>query len=96
MSDTKKGGFSAPPTEDHGKAGTEDPKTTPGAATVPHNVGHITKDKLTKHVKKTSEGQRTIKVKATQKGWFDCKRIIPEQKFMVSEQEFSELWMEKI
>ncbi len=64
-----------------------------GNAEPPVEGGIINKKTL---VKETSKPVRNIKVVALDKGFFDHARIEPGDKFMVSEQEFSELWMEKI
>ena len=94
------GGFQAPPSVD---------STANGAAQPPKNTGVMDKTKATKSAKKSVlaaqaaeqvEGakstKRDIQVVAIQKGWFDCKRIPIGKKFMVSEAEFSEKWMEKL
>lgn len=68
-----------------------------GAAEVPTNKGKVTKKSLTeKSSTEEKSKKRNIKVEATDKGFFDFERKEIGDKFMVSEQEFSEKWMIKI
>ena len=68
-----------------------------GNAEVPKRGGVVTAKEVTKDaIKSTKTNKRTIKVAATAKGWFDCKRIEIGTKFQVSEDEYSEIWMEKL
>lgn len=82
--------------ENKNQAGAEftAPPFVSGNAELPKSSGQVTKDNTAKKSVKTEK--RTVKVVATDKGWFDCRRIQIGDKFMVSEQEFSEKWMEKI
>lgn len=69
----------------------------PGSAELPKAGGVVNQKAATKAATKAVKGTpRSIKVVAFAKGWFDCKRIEPGMKFMVSDAEFSEKWMEKI
>lgn len=68
-----------------------------GNAEVPKSGGVVSQKSTTKAaMASTKETKRNIKVVATARGWFDCKRIVPGTKFMISAQEFSDKWMEKI
>ena len=84
MSEVQKaGGFTAPPVH--------------GAAEVPKAGGVVTKKSMTKEATESSKkAVRNIKVVAIGKGWFDTDRMDVGAKFMVSEQEFSDKWMQKI
>lgn len=80
-------GFSAPPAI----------KKNEGAADTPKAGGVLTAKKASgAAAKSTKSTKRDIKVVAIDKGWFDCKRVLPGMKFTVSEQEFSASWMQKI
>lgn len=65
-----------------------------GSAEIPKNTGVVTKATATAKVAKAPA--RNIKVKATQKGWFDNKRKKAGEAFVVSADEFSDVWMEKL
>lgn len=80
--------------ENQAGAFTAPPAVASGNADVNKNVGQVSKKSATAKVAKPTA--RNIKVVAIDKGWFDCKRIVPGQKFAVSAEEFSEKWMEKI
>lgn len=76
-------GFTAPPSV--------------GNAEPPKNDGVVTKKKAAKEATaSTKKVVRNIKVVAIDKGWFDAKRIAVGTKFNVSEEEFSEKWMQEI
>ena len=79
------------------QAGGFTPPTGMGNAELPKAGGVVSQKSTTKAaLTSAKETKRNIKVVAIAKGWFDCKRIVPGTKLMVSEQEFSEKWMEKI
>ena len=84
MENTKnKGAFTAPP-------------TVTGNAELPVNTGVMDAKKASKKAIEETKKSRNIKVVALDKGWFDCTRVEPGTKFVVSEEEFSSIWMEKI
>ena len=80
--------------ENQAGAFTAPPAVTSGNADFNKNAGQVSKKSATAKVAKPAG--RNIKVVAIDKGWFDCKRIVPGQKFAVAEHEFSDKWMEKI
>lgn len=80
--------------ENQAGAFTAPPAIASGNAMPNKNAGQVSKKSATEKV--TKPAARNIKVVAIDKGWFDCKRIVPGQKFAVAEHEFSEKWMEKI
>ena len=80
--------------ENQAGAFTAPPAVTSGNADVNKNVGQVSKKSATAKVAKPTA--RNIKVVAIDKGWFDCKRIVPGQKFAVSAEEFSAKWMQEI
>lgn len=83
--------------ENQNQAGGFTPPTGIGNAELPKSGGLVNQKSTTKAAAASvKENKRNIKVVAIAKGWFDCKRIVPGTKFMVSAQEFSEKWMEKI
>ena len=68
-----------------------------GNAETPKRGGVMTADKATKSAAKSVKAtKRDIKVVAIDKGWFDCKRVPIGTKLQVSEDEFSDSWMQKI
>lgn len=85
MEENQKGGFTAPAS------------VKAGNAEAPKFAGQVTKKSTSKEaLNSVKSTKRDVKVVAMTKGWFDCKRIEPGMKFMVSDSEFSEKWMEKI
>lgn len=75
-------------------------QSTEGAAEVPVNTGVMDAPKASKTAVKTSKAKAAvsemIKVRATEKAWYQCKRIVPGTILEVPENKFSEKWMEKI
>ena len=85
MEENQAGGFTAPSS------------VKSGNADLPKAGGQVTKKSVSKEAMNSVKTiKRDIKVVAISKGWFDCRRIEPGVKFMVSSTEFSEKWMEKI
>ena len=85
MEENQAGGFTAPTS------------VKSGNADLPKHGGQVTKKSVSKEaMNAVKTTKRDIKVVAIAKGWFDCRRIEPGMKFMVTSTEFSDKWMEKI